>query len=215
MPFRRLPRAQQFAKYDVIRIDLVRGSDPRPESWEPRADTIEIVDHRGTEKAWSARRDHVEPLLVPSMCHAQRQQASDGTSLAVFRPDAVTGWTVEAVPPPADRGTQLDMFEPSLEALEEIPYKFRYRYACEGEPGCPGHHQRLLDWELGESYRKWRGKYPTEQVVLEKIQQKWSEQVTGSDRDVMFYVGTIRRFPASFCALGVFWPPREAALRMF
>ncbi len=43
VPFRRLPPEQQFAKYDVIRLDLVRGSDSRPESWEPRADTIEVV----------------------------------------------------------------------------------------------------------------------------------------------------------------------------
>lgn len=63
-------------------------------------------------------------------------------------------------PPPAHRGTQPDMFEPSLEALEEIPYRFRYRYTCHDEPGCQGHHQRLLDWELGQSYRSWRDKYP-------------------------------------------------------
>jgi hypothetical protein len=215
VPFRRLPPEQQFAKYDVIRLDLVRGSDSRPESWEPRADTIEVVGHRGTDRAWSARRDEVEPLLVPSMCHAQRQQAADGTSLAVFRPGPITGWTVEAAPPPADRGTQLDMFEPSLEALEEIPYKFRYRYTCRDEPGCQGHHQRLLDWELGQSYRSWRGKYGDEQAALGKIRHKWAEQVTAADRDVMLYVGTIARYPQSFCALGVFWPPPEPAMRLF
>jgi hypothetical protein len=147
VPFRRLPAEQQFAKYDVIRLDVVRGPDTRPESWEPRADTVEIVRQVGPGRGWSARRDIVEPLLVPSMCHAQRQQAADGTSLAVFRPGAVTGWHVEPAPPRADRGTQLDMFEPSLEALEDIPYKFRYRHPCQDEPGCPGHQQRLLDWE--------------------------------------------------------------------
>lgn len=55
VPFRRLAPKQQFAKYDVIRLDLVRGADSRPESWEPRADTIEIIGHRGTHRAWSAR----------------------------------------------------------------------------------------------------------------------------------------------------------------
>jgi hypothetical protein len=215
VPFRRLPREQQFTKYDVIRVDLVRGPDSRPESWEPRADTIEIVRHIGTERAWSARRDVVEPLLVPSMCHAQRQQAVTGASLAVFRPGVVTGWHVEPAPPPADRGTQLDMFEPSLEALEDIPYKFRYRYRCQDDTACPGHQQRLLDWELGQAYRSWRDKYDDEQTLLDKIEQKWMREVTAPGRDVMLYVGTIARYPQSFCALGAFWPPAEPALRLF
>ncbi len=214
VPFRRLPAAQQFAKYDVIRLDVVRGADSRPESWEPRADTIEIVRHVDTAQGWSARRDVVEPLLVPSMCHAQRQQAADGTSLAVFRPGALTGWHVEQSPPPADRGTQLDLFEPSLEALEDIPYKFRYRYRCDHAPGCPGHQQRLLDWELGQAYRSWRGKYPSERDLLGKIEQKWMREVAAPGRDVMLYVGTVARYPQSFCALGVFWPPVEPALRL-
>ncbi len=199
----------------MVSLDLVRGHDTRPESWEPRADTIEVVGRRGTDRAWSARRDHVEPLLVPSMCHAQRQQAVDGTSLAVFRPGAVTGWTVEAAPRQVDQGTQLDMFEPSLEALEEIPYKFRYRYTCQGPPGCHGHHQRLLDWELGRSYRAWRDRYLDERTLLGKIEQKWAGEVVAADRDVMLYVGTVAKYPQSFCALGVFWPPAEAALRLF
>lgn len=215
VPYRRLPHEQQFAKYDVIRLEVVRGSDTRPESWEPRADTIEIVRQVGTDGGWSARRDLVEPLLVPSMCHAQRQQATDGTSLAVFRPGEMTGWQVEAAPPPAASGTQLDMFEPSLEALEDIPYKFRYRYRCQDEAACQGHQQRLLDWELGQAYRSWRGKYPDEQTLLGKIEHKWMQEVAAPGRDVMLYVGTIARYPQSFCALGVFWPPAEPSLRLF
>ena len=215
VPFRRLPREQQFAKYDVIRLDLVRGSDSRPESWEPRADTIEIIGNRGTANAWSARRDLVEPLLVRSMCEVQRTQALDRTSLAVFRPGAVLDWTVEPVPERADAGSQLDMFEPSLQALKDIPFKFRYRYQCADEPDCTGHHQRVLDWELGEAFRKWRGTYGGDEVALDRIRGRWFGDLVAPGRDTMFYVGSIARYPARFCVLGVFWPPAEPGLRLF
>jgi hypothetical protein len=215
MPFRRLPKEQQFAKYEIIRLDLVRGSDTRPESWEPRADTIQIVGSRGTDHAWRARRDLVEPLVVRSMCEVQRVQAIDRTSLAVFRPGAVLDWTVEAAPPRADAGTQLDMFEPSLEALEDIPYKFRYRYRCAEEPDCPTHHQRVLDWELGQAFRSWRQKYGSDEGALQAIRQKWFGDLLAPGRDTMFFVGSIARYPTSFCVIGVFWPPVEPAMRLF
>jgi hypothetical protein len=125
VPFRRLPKDQQFQKFDVITLDVVRSADARPESWEPRADTIAIVGQKDTKRGWLARREIIEPLLVRSMCEVQRRQSVDGTSLAVFRPRAILDWTIEAAPPKASGGTQLDIFEPSLEALEDIPYKFR------------------------------------------------------------------------------------------
>lgn len=211
VPFRRLDRAQQFRKYDVVTVDLVEGSDARPESRRPRADTLRVERHIGTERQWDERRKLVEPLLVSGMCEVQRRQQQDGTSLAAFRPAEILGWEVQ----PAghvDVGQQLDMFEPSAEALEDIPWKFRYRYRC-AEPRCPTHKQRLLDWELGQAFRSWRLTYG-EEGALEQIAQKWMRQIVGPDRDVVFFVGSIARYPQSFCVLGVFWPPSTYQLSL-
>jgi hypothetical protein len=215
VPFRRLPKDQQFRKFDVISLEVVRSADSRPESWEPRADTIAVVGAKSTKSGWLDRRQIIEPLLIRSMCEVQRRQALDGTSLAVFRPREILAWSVEPAAPKPPAGTQLDMFEPSLEALEDIPYKFRYRYTCRDEPACPGHQQRVLDWELGQAYRSWRRRYGDDEGALRAIQQKWRDEVVAPDRDVMLFVGSIARYPASFCVLGVFWPPAVAELPLF
>lgn len=212
VPFRALDSRQRFKKYDIIRLRARRTSaDTRPESYRPDANSIRILRHLGTERDWSARRPYVDPLRAPSMCAIQSFQAESGTSLGVFRPRRVLDLVWENAPPRSarqqaklDQGSLFD--SPSVEGLEEIPYKFRYRYQCDDCTGSGSHQQRVLDWEIGQAYRSWRGKYG-EAGALRAIRKKWFVEMCSAAKDLHFYVGNIARFPQSFCVLGCFYPP--------
>src|SRR3954468_23554992 len=91
VPFRALEQAQQFAKYQPIRLEVERHSgDRRPETRRPNRDSIRAIgDAIPSRDGWRARRPYVEPLIAESMCEVQRRQRLDGTSLAAFRPSEV------------------------------------------------------------------------------------------------------------------------------
>jgi hypothetical protein len=54
---------------------------------------------------------------------------------------------------------QGDLFESApTEELEKIPYKFQYSFDCD-HTECRGHTAICTDWEMGQSYRRWRAEY--------------------------------------------------------
>src|SRR4051794_32165789 len=90
VPFRDLPPAQRFEKYEFITLVARRDVDTRPESYFPDATSIVRKDRLGTERGWEVRRALIEPLLQPSMCAVRQRRRVDQTSLAVIRPAHVT-----------------------------------------------------------------------------------------------------------------------------
>jgi hypothetical protein len=216
--FRALEFTDQFSKYQHIDVDVFRpASDRRPESWSPKLPTLTLGANLPTSQRWQARRDVVEPLVVESMCWLQRQQATAGTSLGVFRPAVVDDFEVT----PADDAdliaanirreqtrAQSTLFGPERSPLEPSPYKFKYHYTCADER-CAGHHQTVIDWEAVQAARQWRSAYD-EPTLRQKLRDKWLGELCAPDRDTMFYVGNMHQNPVSFLVLGVFWPPRLA-----
>ena len=98
------------------------------------------------------------------------------------------------------------MLMPGKKGLEKVPYQFKYRYRCAGEPGCRGHEQSIVDWEIAEAFRKWRAEYG-ERGALKRIEAKWTEQVWAPDRDTALFTGNQFKNPEQlFLVLGVFWP---------
>lgn len=212
VPYRDLPREQQFTKYDVIEVDVhPHSQDRRPESLRPVISTLRIVGHLDTKDAWKARAANVSPLVVESMCEITRRQQSDGTSLGVFRPGKVLDFRlVKADPKPASweaMAGQMNLFDQERETLEALPWRFVYKFRCD-DSTCPprGHTMGLVDWEVGQTYRHWREKYPEEQLP-ERLREKWLEQMGGPTRDLHFFVGNIGQHPKTFMLLGVFYPP--------
>jgi hypothetical protein len=66
----------------------------------------------------------------------------------------------------------------------------------------------VIDWELAESYRSWRERYE-QPVLLEKIRQRFLEEMCAETKDTVFFVGNMHQHPKSFLVLGVFWPPKS------
>jgi len=136
VPFRDLPADQQFSKYDVIELLARRVTrDRRPESWEPVASSIKILHHIGSDDGWRRRYDWLEPPVVGSMCEIQAAWASDGhPTLATFRPAQILEVLAEPVKARTSGkqgiAAQGSLLDPSRQALEDVPFKFYYRYQC-------------------------------------------------------------------------------------
>ena len=45
VPYRELPEAARFRKYDIMELDDAPGRDSRPENFVPSFNRAEIVDH--------------------------------------------------------------------------------------------------------------------------------------------------------------------------
>jgi hypothetical protein len=94
-----------------------------------------------------------------------------------------------------------------LKPLEQIPFAFYYSFKCYNLLGCPGHTLSIHDWEITQAYRAWRYKYSSQTVLLQKIEEKWTD-ICGPEKDVYFYVGNMWQRPKQFMILGVFYPPK-------
>ena len=216
VPFRDLDAAKQFKKYDVVEVDVTpHAGDNRPESLRPRLDTLEVVDHIGSNDGWRLRSEWVAPLIVPSLCEIKRRQAENGTSLGVFRPAQVTGFKLERS---QDRSagleamaSQINMFDPERKKLEDLPYKFMYSFSCDDEE-CRGHNMGLIDWEVGAAYLSWRRRYTADELPG-MLRKKWYEEICGPGKDPHFFVGNVHQRPKQFMLLGAYYPPEGALAR--
>ena len=66
----------------------------------------------------------------------------------------------------------------------------------------------IEDWEIGQLYRAMRDKFGNAEVAVEKVRQKFFDQICGPDIDTHFFVGTVLSH-ASWIILGTFWPKKE------
>jgi hypothetical protein len=220
VPFRALDDTQQFVKYQPVRLRAeAHRRDTRPETRRPDRDSITVIAAALPAGDWEARRRLVEPLMAESMCDVQRHQHEGGASLAAFRPAEVLDLVIEqrdvkedkqalaaawAAQPSLFDGLDDDEKTLQLEALELIPWTFKYRYRC-SNPACNTHTQTIVDWEIVELYRKVRGRDNWQDL----IKAKWLDQLCGADRDTAFFVGNQHQHPTAFLVLGVWWPPRR------
>jgi len=222
IPLRALEDRQQFRKYQRIRVRVeTHSGDRRPETRRPDRDSIEPLGVViPTSDGWARRRRWVGPLVTLSMCELRRAQKRDGTSLGVIKPRVVEDFVIEKVDVNAEKsaiakawatqGTLLDGIggeerNQQLREIEQIPYRFKYRYRC-SDVGCKGHEQSIIDWEIAQFYRQIRNSSTWEA----RIRAKWLDELCGADRDTAFFVGNQHQHPTAFMVLGVWWPPKRA-----
>lgn len=224
VPFRDLEDTKKFQKYEVIRLQAHKPkSDPRPNTFRPHLDTIEVVsDPLSTSNKWQARKDWVMPLAASSMCEIIEQQKMVGTSIGLFKPREVIDIVQQEEPEKqwstsqAAKLGQGNMFvTKEKKLLEKLPYKWRYRYTCSAS-GCKGHTQTIIDWELGQLYRGLKLKGITHPATIhESVRRKYLHQMCGPDKDAHFFTGNMAAHQGSFLILGVFWPPVDLQGHLF
>lgn len=96
-----------------------------------------------------------------------------------------------------------------ISALEPPRFIVKYHYLCE-EPGCPGHKQRILDWELVAFERRFRGK--SDEETKSAITAQFFDMICGPERRPHFFVGNFADAPKrkSFSILGMYYPPAHS-----
>lgn len=221
--FRWLDGESQFAKYDVIELEVRRrDSDTRRESYSPAQDSWHKINHLRPGKS---RHQVIGRLPVTTTCELMGAASADpaATSLGLVYPADVDRlefephpkWTPEQLAKMQSRIDQesaaLIPMSGSIPALLKEPeFIVRYRYRCESTT-CRGHQGRILDWELTALQNRLRhdGK-----DVKAGVTEKFLDQMFASDRRTGLYMGNFelaaRR--GKFSVLGVYWPKAEDAV---
>ena len=226
VPFRDLDDGSKFTKYQTVSVTARRPrSDRRPESWTPLHGSIVPNESFGTEHGWALRRQLIERLGEAQMCdliEANRSGSGPGTpSLALVRPvepptlqitprdeEQLTTWRRRA----SAAASRLSLFDPPdarKSELEVVPWRFRYQFRCSA-PGCNGHAQTIVDWEVAALWRRVRHREDWESAMKFRF-----ERDLWQGRDTVLFVGNQEQHPISFLVLGVFWPPHAPAQRAF
>lgn len=193
---------------------MAKHPEGRPESYRPDQDSFKLGQVIPTKKEWRDRKEWLLPTVSASMCEILRLQRENGKSLGMFKPKDVPELIIEK----ADREwgdivKQLHFFAEPDKPLEPIPFRFKYRYACD-DPCCKnGHEQTIVDWEACELYRKLRDSENSDQAVWAKMREKFVDELWARNKDSYLFVGNQRVHPRSFIVLGVFWPPQNPDTR--
>lgn len=224
--YRFLDEERKFKKYDWIQARVMRAPhDARPESHRIDRDSILALGHvdTGPDRSWSERRALLNPMLAHCMCCLQRERDAKGfPTLGVFKPAEILDfeivaedsptWTDEELRKLTQYHSQGMLFgEAPSKTLEKIPFKFYYRYRC-AEATCPTHTMSCTDWELAESYRRWRTPFGADwrAAILEKYDTQMRERL-----DTHFYVGTVHKYPNVWIIVGLFYPPFPSGQQQF
>jgi len=213
IPFRDLDDNKKFKKYSIIKVKTTKARDDhRPESYKVIADSIEIIDYLDSKTdKWKARKKYVIPTVSQSFCEIIEKRQTENKSLGVFKPkDVKFSYKKAKKIDKKDRANcyaQLSFLKKEKDAIEYIPYNFYYEFFCFNDINCKGHKLLIIDWEIGQAYRKWKLKYEPTNLLLENIKKRWLNQICSPSKDTFFYVGNMKRFPNNFLILGVFHPP--------
>ncbi|MEW6086782.1 MAG: hypothetical protein AB1498_00505 [bacterium] len=215
IPFRDLDENKKFKKYNIIEVKVEKSKDDhRPESFKIDTDSIKILNHFDTvkDKKWNQRKEIVFSHIDKSMCEILKENESNKKSLGIFKPANIEFfWEKAAEKDESDREAcyaQHDLFKKEKNVIENIPFDFRYKFKCSEKPDCPGHDYLIIDWEIGQSYRSWRNNYSSQELLLEKIKERWYTRICSDKNDIYFFVGNMKRFPNNFMILGTFYPPK-------
>jgi hypothetical protein len=215
IPFEIFRGRKKFSKYDWIEVQCkpVSGEKlSRKESHKIRPNTIKVVDSslntRPTD--WRTRNKFILPLVNQSIEDLQRKYELDRTSLGLIHPTKIHDFY--KIKDLTDEEKQIAKFaQMTLDGiirtkLIKIPYIFKYKFDCDDD-NCKGHNILCEDWELLEAWRSWIVKYKTEELLWEKIYEKFYNYFINKC-DLYFYMGTHSMFP-TWLIIGVYYPPKN------
>lgn len=213
IPYRFLEYQKQYKKYQWIRVDIEKNNkDYRVDSYRPLTKTIEPIGLPLLGGKWEERKNIILPLTATNLEVILEDYEKRGVSLGIFKPRTIE-LKIEKDDDDWSEGkkkvlSQKVLFGSQPKKLIKLPFKFSYKFTCDNEK-CKGHTLKIIDWEISELYRNLKDKYQySMDIILEKIKQKWQDEMWREDKDSYLIVGNIFPYP-SFIVLGVFWPPKN------
>lgn len=218
VPYRLLDGSAQFNKWEWITARLaVPDKDHRPESRRIDADSIErsgrVLKTRNAD--WSERLRWIEPHLVTSFAALEARRQATGQTLGFLRASKILELKIspvkEAEWTEADKIklTQDGLFD-SVEIkrrqpLRKLPYDFHYQYVCAADGGPETNIRKLTDWEIGALYWKCVAAYGPKGWEV-KFRHRLETEF--AQKDLIFLMGTIHRFPDHWLIVGIVHPPK-------
>jgi hypothetical protein len=210
--FRDLESDRRYKKWSIISAEIERNhKDFRAESYRINDVSINVVREIGTQNNWEERKSFVLPFKFNSIADIQAQ----GKSLGIIKPESIEKyfdkktereWSSEqkAI---QDQG---DLFEPSKELVEKIPYQFGYTFIGMDDKK---HSYTISDWEISQLYRNCRNRSKAtslegrENEALSKVRQKLEHEFL-SKKDLYFIVGNLKNHCKVFMIIGLFFPQK-------
>lgn len=227
IPLRYMDDERWFRKYQWIQAYVTRAeSDPRPESYKIRADSIEIGEFISTERGgnWDKRAAWImQPQNVfPSVEALQEKQRLDNTSLGIIRPRTI----VRVYAEPFGRAERESFWQryQQVVAQMELPldpetqrpvkplsppdYRFKVVFRCDDQHCRHDHDFSILDWEVDALYARLRNQGLSERDAAQGVVNKLRYDICGPDKDLHFFLGNIATHPHVFTVVGL-WSPKK------
>lgn len=210
IPFRDLPMLRQFKKYSWVKMDVSRRpQDPRPESYQPDVESVEIDGWLDTDDEWRARREFVEGLKVSTLDELKQDRSCSGVSLGVVMPSEVIDIEVEEVESEwseqdVAKLNQLKLGTSVARELKKIPFRFQYVFMCEDD--LKPRRAAITDWELGMRYLRNR-KTMNPPEAADEVGEFYVNLMDATKYDSRLFMGTTLPFN-TWIVIGVFRPPK-------
>jgi hypothetical protein len=228
IPLRYMDAESVFRKYQWIEADIYKDTDPRPESYKIRPDTIQTFDQIPTEQGnWDRRAEWVlaQGNVFRSVEDLQQAQQSAGTSLGLVRPVEILGYTSEPVPEAEQDHFRRrldalrhegDLFDldpsTSVRPLSPPDFRFRIRFRCD-DPNCTSPHEfGVLDWEVDALYARLRSKGRGKAEARQEVQDHLCKLLDPAKKDTHFFLGNMLSHQHNFTIVGLWYPKKGAVV---
>jgi hypothetical protein len=221
VPFRMVEDERQFRKWQWISARVRHATDDRrPESHRLSVDTIELHgEPLSTRDAWAERRQAIDRVeVIDDFADLERARLDRGVSLGLVRPGRLISmditpasspeWSDDEIAKLMQAQLQGSLFDElaeqrSLKTLKKLPFDFHYRYQCGSADRAIEHRHKLVDWEAGALYWNICRRPDWQSAFRQKFMVEFSE------KDVLFLMGTIHRFPHQWLIVSVLYPPKR------
>lgn len=213
VPYRFLDSKQKFPKYSWLEVKIQQDvNDGRPESYKliqpykiKVLQTLPVsnVSRKVAKENWAKRKriimDFVEPM--ENIISNWKEK-----TLGIIKPKKILEFYIQKEEVKLGKNQEIILRQRLLyedkDPLEIIPLSFRYRFI---DDSGKEHDYKLLDWEVYQAYRGWRGKYPDEDTRLKKIKEKFFDKML--ERDLYFVIGNHNRWRDKFFIIGLLYFP--------
>ncbi len=211
--YRRLPRGDQFDRYDLVEMTTTKASDPRPESYRVDEDSIRLIEKgKLTDEA---KVQLWRPFIAPSIGVLMEENKTEGRSLGIVRPQPNSRKFIikEAKESSAEDqevadlafAEQASLLDDPLKPLEKPRYSFSYQFTCADPSRCScannPHTHQIHDWEVQATYFNYKRKYRTEEEALAKMMQAYQDDIP--TRNLHYIMGTMAAHPRTFIIIGL------------
>lgn len=227
VPFRLVSEERQFKKWQWIKTKVEKANrDHRPESHSIKMDTIETGNPVSTKSEWAERRHLISPLeTYYSFDEIEADRDATNQSLALLKPARILNleiepvanpeWTKEELKKLEQAQNQGDLFDKNdtddIRVLRKLPFDFYYEYECGLGPDKEIHRHKIVDWEVGALYWKYRKEYG----------ENWERHVRAQleknipSKDLMFLMGNQQRFQHQWLIISLIYPPHQIQAPLF